>query len=164
MVRRGSEMLAYGSVGLSPSCTNMSFGRSNVPLVVEASDSLIASYPSTLPPNHPPTNQTPHRDRFLESAEDVGSHLARSIKELPSTKALDRLLVEGGAKGTLRLQADKPVVLVLGSGWGAHSLMKVLQRLAMGVHVGAWHSACLVHVDAGNSAPSSLPSTAAAGH
>ena len=32
---------------------------------------------------------------MLESCEDVASHLQRGIRELPSTKALDRLLVEG---------------------------------------------------------------------
>jgi hypothetical protein len=58
----------------------------------------------------------------VESAEDIGSHWRRSIKELPTTKAFDKLV---GNNGRLRLQATKPVVLVLGSGWGAHSLMKV---------------------------------------
>lgn len=37
-------------------------------------------------------------------------------------QAFDKLI---GKDGKLRLQVDKPVVLVLGSGWGAHSLMKV---------------------------------------
>jgi NADH:ubiquinone reductase (non-electrogenic) len=65
-----------------------------------------------------------HRDQVAESAEDIGRHLNRAIRELPTTKAFDKL-VGGGRGGKLRLQADKPVVLVLGSGWGAHSLMKV---------------------------------------
>jgi NADH:ubiquinone reductase (non-electrogenic) len=64
-------------------------------------------------------------DRVLESCEDVASHLQRGIRELPSTKALDRLLVEGKG-GTLRVQSDKPVVVILGSGWAAHSIMKVI--------------------------------------
>ena len=62
------------------------------------------------------------RDNLIESAEDIGSHLRRSIKELPTTKAFDKLV---GNEGRLRLQATKPVVLILGSGWGAHSMMKV---------------------------------------
>ncbi|KAL4425486.1 hypothetical protein ABPG75_009502 [Micractinium tetrahymenae] len=65
-------------------------------------------------------------DRFLESAEDVGSHLGRAVRELPSTKAIDSLLVAGKRSGTLRLKSDKPVVVLLGSGWGAHSIMKVI--------------------------------------
>ncbi|KAI3438808.1 hypothetical protein D9Q98_001225 [Chlorella vulgaris] len=64
-------------------------------------------------------------DQVAESAEDIGRHLNRAIRELPTTKAFDKL-VGGGRGGKLRLQADKPVVLVLGSGWGAHSLMKVI--------------------------------------
>lgn len=64
-------------------------------------------------------------DNVIESAEDVGSHLKRSIKKLPTTKAFDKM-VGKGEEGRLRLQATKPVVLVLGSGWGAHSLMKVI--------------------------------------
>jgi NADH:ubiquinone reductase (non-electrogenic) len=55
--------------------------------------------------------------------------MGRMIRDLPTTRAFDKLVRGGG--GRLRLQADKPVVLVLGSGWGAHSLMKV------GVRVGA---------------------------
>lgn len=137
-----------------------------------------------------------HRGRVLESCEDVASHLQRGIKELPSTKALDRLLVEGKggccqpcllvvlcirvtgqqrwrggaacgaasccmaagdagqclqqllrspapakhaprcnagaaaaahtpAGGALRVQSEKPVIVILGSGWAAHSIMKV---------------------------------------
>lgn len=64
------------------------------------------------------------RDQVAESAEDIGRHLNRAYQKLPTTKAFDKL-VGGGRGGKLRLQADKPVVLVLGSGWGAHSLMKV---------------------------------------
>lgn len=62
-------------------------------------------------------------DQAVESAEDIGRHISRAIRELPSTKAFDKLI---GKDGKLRLQVDKPVVLVLGSGWGAHSLMKVI--------------------------------------
>ena len=55
-------------------------------------------------------------DNLLESAEDVVSHLRRAIRELPTTRALDRLLVRGG-EGRLRVAATKPVVLVLGFGY-----------------------------------------------
>lgn len=52
--------------------------------------------------------------------------LPPSVKELPSTKAIDKLVKGGGKDGEgLRLQSEKPVVLLLGSGWGAHSIMKV---------------------------------------
>jgi NADH:ubiquinone reductase (non-electrogenic) len=62
-------------------------------------------------------------DQLMDSAGDIYSHMRRSIKELPTTKAFDKLV---GIGSTLRLQADKPVVLLLGSGWGAHSIMKVI--------------------------------------
>ena len=54
-------------------------------------------------------------DALLESIEDVGSHLRRAVRELPTTRALDRLLVRGG-EGTLRVAATRPVMLVLGFG------------------------------------------------
>lgn len=62
-------------------------------------------------------------DKFIDSADDILTHLKRSIRELPSTTALQRLRKQGEK---LVLKADKPVVLVLGSGWGAHSLIKVI--------------------------------------
>lgn len=66
-------------------------------------------------------------DQFKDSAEDIGRHLERAVKELPSTKAIDKLVKGGGKDGEgLRLQSEKPVVLLLGSGWGAHSIMKVI--------------------------------------
>lgn len=49
-----------------------------------------------------------------------------AVKELPTTKAIDKLVKGGGKDGQgLRLQSEKPVVLLLGAGWGAHSIMKV---------------------------------------
>ena len=73
----------------------------------------------------PPCHVTSCRNGFLESAEDVTSHMGRMIKELPSTKAIDNMLVAGKDKDTLRLESRKPVVVLLGSGWGAHSILKV---------------------------------------
>ncbi|KAI7841841.1 hypothetical protein COHA_004370 [Chlorella ohadii] len=78
-----------------------------------------------------PTIQWPQKNSFIEvawdqlmdSGADIYSHVRRGIKELPTTKAFDKLV---GIGSTLRLQADKPVVLLLGSGWGAHSIMKVI--------------------------------------
>lgn len=47
---------------------------------------------------------------------------------------MDRL-VSGARDGMLRLnKRDKPVVLVLGTGWGAQSLIKVCCRVAPHVH------------------------------
>lgn len=40
------------------------------------------------------------------------------------TEALDKLF-KRSSSGALRLKSKKPVVLVLGTGWGAHSLAKV---------------------------------------
>jgi NADH:ubiquinone reductase (non-electrogenic) len=78
--------------------------------------------PSRAAPRRAPPRPACCRENLVESAEDIGSHWRRSIKELPTTKAFDKLVGKGGR---LRLKATKPVVLVLGSGWGAHSLMKV---------------------------------------
>ncbi len=49
-------------------------------------------------------------------------HAARQLVPLPNETAVDKLEDSGGK---LRLAKRKPVVLVLGSGWGAHSLIKV---------------------------------------
>ena len=91
-------------------------------------------------PHHAtPTPHRTRRDRALESAEDISSHLRRQIRELPTTKAFDKLI--GRSDGTLRLQADKPVVLLLGSGWGAHSIMKVGGRAGGRGGGGCWAAA-----------------------
>ena len=68
-------------------------------------------------------------DQFLDSVADIGRHLQRGVEGLPSTQAINRLnrLVRGEG-GRLRLEAKKPVVLVLGSGWAAHSLIKVIDH------------------------------------
>jgi hypothetical protein len=50
--------------------------------------------------------------------------MGRMIRQLPPTRALNKQARGGG--GLLRLQANKPVVL--GSGWGAHSLMAAQPR------------------------------------
>ena len=62
-------------------------------------------------------------DQFIESVDDIARHGRRLVSSLPSTTALQKLTRRGDR---LVLQADKPVVLVLGSGWGAHSLIKVI--------------------------------------
>lgn len=82
-----------------------------------------ASWTSSSAPTNNRVPVPPSRDQARESAEDINSHLRRQIRELPTTKAFDKLT--GRSDGTLLLEADKPVILVLGSGWGAHSLMKV---------------------------------------
>ena len=61
-------------------------------------------------------------DRAVDTADDVLAHVKRAVQELPTTLALTRKAAGGG----VRLEAQKPVVLVLGSGWGAHSLIKVI--------------------------------------
>jgi hypothetical protein len=43
---------------------------------------------------------------------------------------IDGLFRQSKSSGRLKLQSKKPVVLVLGTGWGAHSLVKVTQELA----------------------------------
>ncbi|KIZ07869.1 NADH dehydrogenase [Monoraphidium neglectum] len=44
----------------------------------------------------------------------------------PRRNAIDRLVRQKDGKLKLRRQLDKPVVLVLGTGWGAQSLIKVI--------------------------------------
>jgi NADH:ubiquinone reductase (non-electrogenic) len=63
-------------------------------------------------------------DQLIDSCDDIFTHFKRYITSLPTTTALQRLTRREGGK--LVLTADKPVVLVLGSGWGAHSLLKVI--------------------------------------
>lgn len=38
---------------------------------------------------------------------------------------MDKLFRQSKSTGRLKLESKKPVVLVLGTGWGAHSLVKV---------------------------------------
>jgi hypothetical protein len=71
--------------------------------------------------------KSPCRDQFAESGEDIARHVSRQIRDLPSTKAFDKL---SGRGGRLRLEVDKPVALVLGSGWGAHAMVKVVDTEA----------------------------------
>lgn len=63
-------------------------------------------------------------DQVIDSFDDIFTHAKRYVAGLPTTTALQRLTRREGGK--LVFEADKPVVLVLGSGWGAHSLLKVI--------------------------------------
>ncbi|MEW5296877.1 MAG: hypothetical protein WDW36_000124 [Sanguina aurantia] len=64
-------------------------------------------------------------DNLWDSALDVGRHWARALVPLPCGKnALSNLVTLDN--GRLSLVKRKPVILLLGSGWGAHSLMKVV--------------------------------------
>lgn len=62
-------------------------------------------------------------DQIVDSVDDILKHVKRQVADLPTTTALQKLTRRGDR---LVLEADKPVVLVLGSGWGAHSLIKVI--------------------------------------
>lgn len=68
-------------------------------------------------------------DNLLDSVTDIGRHLRRmraAEEQEGKDDALVSRMVPGDA-GRLRMAAGtKPVVLVLGSGWGAHSLIKVV--------------------------------------
>ncbi|GAX78639.1 hypothetical protein CEUSTIGMA_g6077.t1 [Chlamydomonas eustigma] len=66
-------------------------------------------------------------DQLVDSAVDVGRHLGRQLKGLPSTSVLDNLLK--GEDGKLLMRrggTGRPVVLILGTGWAAHSCVKVI--------------------------------------
>lgn len=62
-------------------------------------------------------------DKILDSADDVFMHIRRGLKGLPTSSALRKFVKRGD---TMVIETEKPVVLVLGSGWGAHSLLKVV--------------------------------------
>jgi len=63
-------------------------------------------------------------NQIVDSCDDIFTHAKRYVARLPTTTALQRLTRREGGK--LVFEAEKPVVLVLGSGWGAHSLLKVI--------------------------------------
>ncbi|KAF8058293.1 SPAC3A11.07 [Scenedesmus sp. PABB004] len=64
--------------------------------------------------------------KLLDTAEDVAVIARRTLKDsLPGAEVIDRLF-RRESSGALKLVARKPVVLVLGTGWGAHSLIKVI--------------------------------------
>ncbi|KAG2487510.1 hypothetical protein HYH03_013928 [Edaphochlamys debaryana] len=66
-------------------------------------------------------------DNLLDSAVDIGRHLRRMNAEETLSNAEPQEQLVPGDNGRMRLRAStKPVVLVLGSGWGAHSLIKVI--------------------------------------
>lgn len=85
--------------------------------------------PSTSPPVVPSPRAKPSflakvLDQAVDSAEDIARHLNRLLLPLPTRTVLDKM-VRGG-RGRYKLQTEKPVVLVCGSGWGAHSIIKVV--------------------------------------
>ncbi|GIL85463.1 hypothetical protein Vretifemale_13975, partial [Volvox reticuliferus] len=66
-------------------------------------------------------------DQFIDSVGDVGRHLHRMVTEPECLIKKQKEQLVPGENGRMRLRAaTKPVVLVLGSGWGAHSLIKVI--------------------------------------
>jgi NADH:ubiquinone reductase (non-electrogenic) len=63
-------------------------------------------------------------EKLADTADDI-LLMARRGAEAPARGAVDRLV--RGRDGTLMLnRRDKPVVLILGTGWGAHALAKVI--------------------------------------
>lgn len=80
--------------------------------------------PSNVPaPRAKPSFLAKVFDQAVDSAEDIARHLNRLLLPLPTRTVLDKM-VRGG-RGRYKLQTEKPVVLVCGSGWGAHSIIKV---------------------------------------
>ncbi len=74
--------------------------------------------PSPLPPKTKPSFLRKVVNQAVDSAEDVARHMNRLLLPLPTRTALDKM-VRGG-RGRYQLKTDKPVVLICGSGWGAH--------------------------------------------
>ncbi|KXZ46317.1 hypothetical protein GPECTOR_45g187 [Gonium pectorale] len=67
-------------------------------------------------------------DNLADSLTDIGRHLSRMAVEGECPQKRQEDMLVAGASGRMRLRSSggKPVVLVLGSGWGAHSLIKVI--------------------------------------
>ncbi|CAL8468561.1 g8101 [Coccomyxa elongata] len=71
-------------------------------------------------------------DKTMDTVGDLLLITRRTLRELPKRsriRAQLRKLNNKGAKNgnaPLSLKSDKPIILVLGSGWGAHSLIKVI--------------------------------------
>ena len=85
-----------------------------------------------------------HPAHTLNALQDIGLIARRTLRRLPRKTRLKFLsqkqrselaarerggaqVVEGSGNGDapLSVQSSRPIVLVLGSGWGAHSLIKV---------------------------------------
>lgn len=66
-------------------------------------------------------------DRVVDTVDDVGQHVRRQVMELPTVRAMDDLVSRRGPTiVTPKGKTKKPVVVVLGFGWGAHALIKVI--------------------------------------
>ncbi|GFR51585.1 hypothetical protein Agub_g14006 [Astrephomene gubernaculifera] len=67
-------------------------------------------------------------DNLIDSFVDIGRHVRRmSLAEKEETGTLEKGELVPGSNGRMRLRSSsRPVLLVLGSGWGAHSLIKVV--------------------------------------
>jgi NADH:ubiquinone reductase (non-electrogenic) len=76
----------------------------------------------------------PKKTRLKFLASRRRSELARQQGSSSSTQ-----VVQGGnGDAPLSVQSSKPIVLVLGSGWGAHSLIKVPGQI--------WCNACMMSI------------------
>ena len=73
-----------------------------------------------------------------DSCQAYSDHLQRSDVALQMKKGMQRAN-NGDNSAPISLQSSKPIVLVLGSGWGAHSLIKASLQLppTTAVHLSA---------------------------
>ena len=62
-------------------------------------------------------------DKIIDSVDDILMHLRRAFATKPMRGALGPSRVEGGR---ISLCSEKPIVLILGSGWAAHAVIKVI--------------------------------------
>jgi NADH:ubiquinone reductase (non-electrogenic) len=98
-----------------------------------------ASPPASPPP--PPLRTWPSPrswnavalSKLLDTVEDVALIARRTLAPNYSTSLRAEAGTDGG--GALDLRSSRPVVLILGSGWAAHSLMKVIDTDAFEVVV-----------------------------
>ena len=63
-------------------------------------------------------------DKVIDSADDISIHLRRIWRNAVGNQGQTKFVKD--ETGNIVMQAAKPVILVLGSGWAAHSLIKVI--------------------------------------
>ena len=72
------------------------------------------------------------KSKLGDTLGDISLIAKRTLKKLPNGRSITAQMKKGMKRASngddsapISLQSNKPIVLVLGSGWGAHSLIKV---------------------------------------
>jgi NADH:ubiquinone reductase (non-electrogenic) len=90
---------------------------------------IISKSNNKSPPSTTPSTQSDLFSAIVDgvgdSATDIGRHLSRLVSKARTSSSLDTILSKKKDKVTPQA-GSKPVVLILGSGWVGHSLVKVI--------------------------------------